>query len=92
MRTSAVTGIASFGYNTGMEKCGNILGNLAEHTVLVIEEWKAILQSDSIAHDKLQAYESIGDLALRLFYDNGVRPSVAALIRDGEDNGESPQV
>lgn len=65
------------------------MGDVIGHKV-TFEEWRAILRSDCIAHDKLLALDNIGEIVLRLFYEDGTDPSVAAIISDGDRASESP--
>ena len=47
------------------------------------EAWKALLRNDCIALGKLQAFDGIGEVFLRILYENGVDPTVEAIVRDG---------
>jgi hypothetical protein len=47
------------------------------------EAWKALLRNDCIALEKQQAFDALGDIVLRIFYENGADPTVEALVRDG---------
>jgi len=52
------------------------------HSV-TFEAWKALLRIDCIALGKLQAFDAIGDVVLRILHENGVDPTVEAIVRDG---------
>ena len=47
------------------------------------ERWKTLLRNDCIAVGKLYAFDGIGEVFLRILYDNGVDPTVEAIVRDG---------
>lgn len=47
------------------------------------EAWKTLLRSDCLARGKVQAFDGIGDVILRILYENGVDPTVEAVVRDG---------
>jgi len=50
---------------------------------VTFEAWKALLRIDCIALGKLQAFDGIGEVVLRILYENGVDPAVEAIVRDG---------
>lgn len=51
-----------------------------------------MLRKDCIARDKLPAFDSLGDQVLRILYDNGVDPSVQAIVAAGlNGNAKTPQ-
>ena len=47
------------------------------------EAWKTLLRNDCIALEKLRAFDGIGDVVLRILYENGTDPTVEAIVRDG---------
>lgn len=47
------------------------------------EAWKALLKKDCIAAEKLQAFDGAGEVVLKILYENGVDPTVEAIVRDG---------
>lgn len=47
------------------------------------EVWKELLQIDCVQLDKLGAFNSLGEGVLRILYENGVDPTVEAVVRDG---------
>jgi hypothetical protein len=49
------------------------------------EVWKNILWKDCAKHDKLEAFNGLGDYVLQVLYDSGIAPSVEAIA----DNGAS---
>jgi hypothetical protein len=50
---------------------------------LTFEAWKALLRNDCIVGEKLRAFDAVGDAILRILYENGVDPTVEAVVRDG---------
>lgn len=54
--------------------------------------WKALLQIDCVALGKQRAFEEIGDVVLRIFYENGVDPTVEAIVRDGLSGQQNLEV
>ena len=50
---------------------------------LTFVAWKALLRIDCIALGKLQAFDGLGEAVLRILYENGVDPTVEAIVRDG---------
>jgi hypothetical protein len=50
---------------------------------LTFETWKALLRNDCIVGEKLRAFDAVGDAILRILYENGVDPTVEAVVRDG---------
>lgn len=52
------------------------------NAVLSFEAWKDYLCSDCIRHEKLEAYNCLGDFILKLLYDSGIAPTVDAILKD----------
>ena len=50
---------------------------------LPYETWKELLRNDCIAYDKAEAFNSLGEMILRILYNNGIDPTVEAIVRDG---------
>ena len=50
---------------------------------LTFVAWKALLRIDCIGLGKLQAFDGLGEAVLRILYENGVDPTVEAIVRDG---------
>src|SRR5215831_2086748 len=46
-------------------------------------EWKRQLLTDCVKQDKVDAFKGLGETILRIIYDNGTQPTVAAIVRDG---------
>lgn len=51
---------------------------------LPFQFWKEALRVDAKALGKLEEFEFLGDIALRLFYERGCQPSVQSIIQDVE--------
>jgi hypothetical protein len=51
---------------------------------LSFEQWKAQLCVDCQRMHKLLVFERTGDYVLRLFWENGMEPSVQAIVEDAE--------
>jgi len=47
------------------------------------EAWKSLLRKDCIVRDKLPAFEGLGEVILKILYENGLDPTVEAIVRDG---------
>ena len=47
------------------------------------DRWKELLRNDSIASDKEEAFDDLGERVLKILYENGLEPTVRALVRDG---------
>jgi hypothetical protein len=58
--------------------------------MLAYEQWKALLRKDCIACDKLEAFDGIGDVILRILYNNGLDPTVAAIVKNGLNTPGEP--
>jgi hypothetical protein len=50
---------------------------------LTFEAWKSRLKEDCIKNDMLRPYDALGDYVLRLWWEAGTQPTVAAIR--GED-------
>jgi hypothetical protein len=50
---------------------------------LTFEAWKALLRKDCVALEKLQAFKTVGDVILRILFENGTDPTVEGIVRDG---------
>jgi hypothetical protein len=50
--------------------------------ILNFEVWKSILLEDCLQHDKLPAFNNLGDAVLRMFWEREVEPSVEGIMRD----------
>lgn len=46
--------------------------------------WKEALRVDAARQDKLENFEFLSDLTLRLFYERGCKPSVESILQDAE--------
>ena len=53
------------------------------HGPVTFEAWKALLRNDCIALGKIEAFDRVGEVFLRILYENGVDPTVEAIVRDG---------
>jgi len=53
------------------------------HQTLTFEAWKALLRFECSALGKLDAFNGIGEVVLRILYENGVDPKGEAIVRDG---------
>lgn len=58
---------------------------------LTFEAWKTLLRNDCIAVDKLRAYESLGESVLRILYENGLDPTVQAIVTNGLSGRKSAE-
>lgn len=47
---------------------------------LPFETWKRLLQKDCERLDKIAAFNAMGDAALKLFWNDGVEPTVEGLL------------
>ena len=47
------------------------------------DDWKKLFQNDCIAHDKVRAFDSLGEHVLRTLYENGLDPTIQAIVADG---------
>jgi hypothetical protein len=48
------------------------------------EVWEELLRKDCAEQDKLLAFHGLGNYVLRLLYESGVEPSVAAIAHGSE--------
>ena len=48
------------------------------------EHWKARFRKDCEEHDKVNAFNSLGESVLRLLGESGTEPNVQAIIDTGE--------
>jgi hypothetical protein len=53
------------------------------HRPLTFEAWKVLLRNDCIALEKLQAFDAVGDIILKILYENGDDPTVESVVHDG---------
>jgi hypothetical protein len=56
---------------------------------MTFDEWKQLLQSDCVSHDKLPAFQAMNDYVLKLLYDSGLDPTVGSIAAIGERQNES---
>ncbi|HEY1660050.1 MAG TPA: hypothetical protein VGG14_16980 [Candidatus Sulfotelmatobacter sp.] len=54
----------------------------SSNAALSFEAWKDYLCSDCVRNEKLAAYNCLGDFILKLLYDNGIAPTVDAILND----------
>lgn len=47
------------------------------------DRWKELLRNDCIASDKEKEFDGLGEFVLKILYENGLDPTVRALVRDG---------
>ena len=52
---------------------------------LPFEVWKGYLHTDCDDHHKLRELDVLGESVLRLLWEQGVQPSVQAIVKDGEN-------
>jgi len=45
--------------------------------------WKNLLRNDCVAQNKLREFDGLGEHVLKLLYENGLDPTVAAIVKDG---------
>ena len=45
--------------------------------------WKELLRIDCVRLDKVEAFNGLGEIFLRILYENGLDPTVEAIVRDG---------
>jgi hypothetical protein len=50
---------------------------------LSFDQWKELLRNDCIARDKLRAFNSLGELILKVLYDNALDPTVESIVKNG---------
>jgi hypothetical protein len=50
---------------------------------LTFEAWKALLRNDCIALEKLQTFDTAGEVILKLLCENGADPTVEGIVRNG---------
>lgn len=48
---------------------------------ITYDVWKLQLRKDCEMRSKLAAFDSIGEYALRLLWESGIDPTVAAIVR-----------
>lgn len=46
---------------------------------VTFEVWKLLLRKDCEMHDKLLAFQALGDSVLKIFWQKGLKPTVEAL-------------
>lgn len=51
---------------------------------LNFEVWKACLRENCARHDKLLAFNKLGEYCLRILWEGGVDPLVHAIVEDGK--------
>lgn len=54
--------------------------------LLRFEDWKELLYADCMKEGKISAFNELDDHVLKLFYDSGIEPTVAAIAKDGDDS------
>lgn len=54
---------------------------------ITFEVWKLLLRKDCEMQDKLFAFQALGDSVLEIFWQNGLKPTVEALL-----DGSSEQI
>jgi len=64
----------------------NINSSSAPNRSLAFSAWKLLLRNDCEARGKLVAFESLGDYALQLLWEEGIDPSVEAIVRGLQQN------
>jgi hypothetical protein len=50
---------------------------------LAYHKWKQLLRKDCIARNKLRAFNTLDEIVLNILYENGIEPTVDALINKG---------
>ena len=50
---------------------------------LNFDTWTTLLRNDCAAHDKVREFDGLGERILKILYENGLDPTVEALVRDG---------
>ena len=56
------------------------------------DRWKELLRNDCIASDKGKAFDGLGECILKILYENGLEPTVRALVKDGLNGVPKPPV
>lgn len=55
---------------------------------LTYEEWKVKLRKDCEMKGKLRAFDSLGEFTLKLLWENGLGPSIRAIVGTSEGQAE----
>jgi hypothetical protein len=50
---------------------------------IAYDVWKLQLRKDCEVRGKLDAFDSLGEYALKLLWETGIDPTVAAIVGDG---------
>jgi len=53
--------------------------------ILPFEFWKVCLRKDCQDHHQLREFDSLDESVLRLLWQQGLKPSVQAIVDDGEN-------
>lgn len=46
-------------------------------------DWKELLRNDCTARDKIREFDGLGEYVLKILYENGLDPTVEAIVKDG---------
>lgn len=69
----------------GRRGTGNRQSEAPKHP-MEFEDWKLRLRSDCEAQGKLLAFDSFGEYALRLLWEEGIEPSVKGIVGTNKQN------
>lgn len=50
---------------------------------LTFEVWKKRLRENCVALEKLEAFDGLGEVVLRILYENGIDPTVDDVVKHG---------
>ena len=67
----------------------NINARSAPNRSIAFSAWKLLLRKDCESQGKLVAFESLGDYALQLLWEEGIDPSVEAIVRGLQQNSQA---
>jgi len=45
--------------------------------------WKELLRIDCVRLDKLEAFNGLGEIVLRILYESDVKPTVESVVKNG---------
>ena len=57
---------------------------------LNFDTWAKLLRNDCVTHNKVGQFDGLGEYILRLLFENGLDPTVEAIVKDGI-NGKTRQ-
>ena len=56
---------------------------MSNNSKLDFASWKQMLRNDCMVHAKEREFDALGEFVLEILYENGLDPSVDAIVRDG---------